>query len=207
MRLGLTGAARTDLSRWLRSDGGGRLQAKGAATGLLQAAAAALYRWQRLAGRLAGGGQQGLLATKCYRKTTELKRRPRENYLEARKGGKGAGAADPSEGGTLAAVLWRRCCRGVEELRGAVWFGEGARCFLYRAERGAEGARLRRCATGTSAATIDGERLGGHPLQGEEGAGTAWVAPVGCLAHWREGEEARGGERRRGTVRPAWHRE
>jgi hypothetical protein len=25
--------------------------------------------------------------TKCYGKTTELKRRPKENYLEARKGG------------------------------------------------------------------------------------------------------------------------
>jgi hypothetical protein len=52
---------------------------------------------------------------------------------------------------------------------------------------------LRWCATGTSAAAIDGERLGGHPLQGEEGAGTAWVASVECLAHWRGGEEARGG--------------
>jgi hypothetical protein len=74
----------TDLSSWLRSGGGGRLQAKGVAAGLLQAAVA-LYRRRRLAGRLAGGGQQGLLATKCYGKTTELRRRPRENYLEARK--------------------------------------------------------------------------------------------------------------------------
>jgi hypothetical protein len=182
------------------------LQAKGAAV-------AWTYRRRRRcsgtvsspAGSLAA--PTGPPATKSQGKTTKLKRRPRGFHLRAREEGEDAGEEDPGAGGTLAAVLWRRCCRGVEELRGAVWFGEGARCFLYRAERGAEGARLRRCATGTSAAAIDGERLGGHPLQGEEGAGTAWVAPVGCLAHWREGEEARGGERRRGTVRPARHRE
>jgi hypothetical protein len=46
-----------------------------------------------------------------------------------------------------AAALRRRSvlrCGAVavrEERKGAVWFGEGALCFLYRAERGAEGAR------------------------------------------------------------------
>jgi hypothetical protein len=55
------------------------------------------------------------------------------------------GAAPEEEIG--AAALRRRSvlrCGGAavrEEGKGAVWFGEGALCFLYRAERGAEGAR------------------------------------------------------------------
>jgi hypothetical protein len=53
----LTGATRTDLSRWLRSGGGDCLQAKGAA--------AAHYRRRRLA----GGGQKGPPATKCEGKS------------------------------------------------------------------------------------------------------------------------------------------
>jgi hypothetical protein len=35
----------------------------------------------------------------------------------------------------------------------------------------------------------------GRPFPGEERAGTAWAASVGCLEHWREWEEARGDER------------
>jgi hypothetical protein len=72
-----------------------------------------------------------------------MKRRPREIHLGVRKGGRGAGGADRGEGGAPAVVLRRRRCRGEVELRGAVWFEGGARGFLYRAERGAEGALLR----------------------------------------------------------------
>jgi hypothetical protein len=65
--------------------------------------------------------------------------------VEAHQGLEGVGAAPEEEIG--AAALRRRSvlrCGGAavrEEGKGAVWFGEGALCFLYRAERGAEGAR------------------------------------------------------------------
>jgi hypothetical protein len=42
-----------------------------------------------------------------------------------------------------------------------VWFGEGARGVLYRAERGAEGARLRRWATALRWPPLIAVRLGG----------------------------------------------
>jgi hypothetical protein len=51
-----------------------------------------------LAGRLAGGGQQGIPATKRDGKNTEMKRRTRGNHLGARKGGRGAGGADRRRG-------------------------------------------------------------------------------------------------------------
>jgi hypothetical protein len=52
----------------------------------------------------------------------------------------------------------------------------------------------------------------GVRFRGEEGAGSVWAASVECLEHWREEEEARGGEgapgqsggrRGRGMGRPA----
>jgi hypothetical protein len=58
-----------------------------------------------LAGRLAGDCQQGLLATKRDGKITEMKRRPREIHLGARKGGRSAGGADRDEGRAPAVAL------------------------------------------------------------------------------------------------------
>jgi hypothetical protein len=49
-------------------------------------------------GELAGGGQQGIPATKRDGKNTEMKRRTRGNHLGARKGGRGAGGADRRRG-------------------------------------------------------------------------------------------------------------
>jgi hypothetical protein len=54
---------------------------------------------------------------------------------------------------------------------------------------------------GTPVAAIDGVRLGGQLFRGKEEVGTGWAAPVGCIAHWREGEEAREGEGRWEAVR------
>jgi hypothetical protein len=70
-------------------------------------------------------------------------------------------------------ALRQRRCRGEEELWGVVQFGEGSRGVLYRAERGAEGARLRRWAAVLRWPPLMAVRLGGRPLQGEEGAETA----------------------------------
>jgi hypothetical protein len=100
------------------------------------------------AAELTGDGRKAFPCTKIHGKRTKMKRRTWGTYREAWRGGRGTGGADPGAGRTPAAVLRRWRGGGVEELRGAVWFGEGARGYLYRAERGAEGARLRRCATG-----------------------------------------------------------
>jgi hypothetical protein len=49
-----------------------------------------------------------------------------------------------------------------------VQFEEGARGVLYRAKRGAEGARLRRWAAVLRWPPLMAVWLGGRPLQGEE---------------------------------------
>jgi hypothetical protein len=112
-----------DLSRWLRSGGGGRLQANGQPRAAFQAAAHGAKR-RRLAGRLTDGGQQGLLATKCDGKSTKTKRRTRGNHLGARKGGRSAGEADRSED---RAPVGRSGGGVVEE-----WRSSGERCGLER---------------------------------------------------------------------------
>jgi hypothetical protein len=168
------------------------LQAKGAAV------AWTYRRRRRCSGTVSSpagspAAPTGPPATKSQGKTTKLKRRPRGFHLRAREEGEDAGEEDPGAGGTPAAVLWRRCCRGVEELRGAVWFGEGARGFLYRAERGAEEARLRRWAARSVVAAINGEaRCGGGFGRGRgEVAARGSARPVG---RWSgAGEERREG--------------
>jgi hypothetical protein len=66
--------------------------------------------------------------------------------------------------------------------------------------RGEEEARARRWAAGTPAAAIKAGGLGAQPFQGEEGAGRLEAVSIGCSAHWREGEVARGGEGARATA-------
>jgi hypothetical protein len=94
---------------------------------------------------------------------------------------------------------WR--CRGEDELRGVVQFGEGARGVLYRAKRGAEGARLRRWAAVPAVAAINGVRLGGATVS-VEGKGREVVRRRGSarpVGRW-SARGSRGGGRRRGVA-------
>jgi hypothetical protein len=56
-----------------------------------------------------------------------------------------------------------------EEERGEVRKMRELEGILYRAKRGAEGARLRRWAARSVVAAINGDELGGGRLRGEEG--------------------------------------
>jgi hypothetical protein len=113
----------TDLSRWLRSGGGGRLQVNRQPRAAFQAAAHGA-RQRRLAGRLAGGGQQGLRPLKARGKTTKLKRRPRGFHLRAREEGEDAGEEDPGAGRTPVVA---RCKSGEASGSGVKWRGGSGR--------------------------------------------------------------------------------
>jgi hypothetical protein len=99
-------------------------------------------RRRRLAGRLAGDGQQGLPATnrdgKKYRNEEEdLGKSPGSS--EGREKRRRSGSA--VRGGAPVVALRRRRCRGEEELRGAVRFEEGARGVLGASYIGPRGER------------------------------------------------------------------
>jgi hypothetical protein len=67
-------------------------------------------------------------------------------------------------------------------------------CPPFYTRRSAGETTQRRWAAVTSAAAIKvWWGLGGRPFQGRKGRGWLGVVTVGCSAHWREGEEARGG--------------
>jgi hypothetical protein len=65
--------------------------------------------------------------------------------------------------------------------------------------RGEEEARARRWAAGTPAAAIKaGSSVRGR-FRERKGAERLEAVSIGCSAHWREGEAARGGEGARGN--------
>jgi hypothetical protein len=66
-------------------------------------------------------------------------------------------------------------------------------------ERGGEEARARRWAAGTPAAAVKPGGSVGRPFQEEEAAERLEAVSIRCSAPWREGEEARGGERAPGN--------
>jgi hypothetical protein len=70
-------------------------------------------------------------------------------------------------------------------------------------ERGGEEAWARRWAAGTPAATIKAGGSVRSRFRERKGRGWLGVVTIGCSAHWREGEAARGGEGARGNGRPA----
>jgi hypothetical protein len=64
---------------------------------------------------------------------------------------------------------------------------------------GRGGARARRWAAGTPAAAIKPGGLGGRPFRERKGWRRLGAVTIGRSAHWRGGEEARGGERAPGN--------